>query len=477
MKANYICSVLAGLSILLGASGCSDNMNADLEPVKREKILDYDVESESFSTQGNLLSLDAASNSVKVKVTSNTRWAVEVSDGSGWCDVDTYNGLGDGEFTISVKENYSNATRQCRITITMTDATGSDYGSRYIDVAQAASSLNVSPQSLQTFPAEATETQPNTQEFTIQSNVPWTLTVSFHGVAPFLTVIPSDEGSMHLTSEDSSGAVYTGSGDARFTIKLQNNRTAVDRRATLTVHGEGTVDNKTVEITQSKTTNVFDVSPVENQLIAMDGGTIDFGVQSIFKWSVSSAADWITFSVTEGESSDKSVRTVATIAPNQTGFERSTQIWFIPDRDSGVESISVWVSQTGSREAAISVPWLADGYGQTFATVYFNYFSPFEKVTEAGLQWRRESDEEWESRSLAVSEDGSVSSGEGITVRGNPVSGTATIYLTGLDPAMNYVARGFVREENGNYRYGTATHPFRTAGQYPTGEDVPTPTE
>lgn len=475
MKATYTPITLAAAALVMLAPGCSQNLNSELEPVQREKTLSYDVESSGFDPGRDLLSFDAASNTATVKVTSNTRWTVEVADEGGWCSVDTYSGLGEGEFTISVKDNLRNEARQGTVTIRMAGAGGETFGSWPIYVSQAASSINITPQSVQTFPAEASETERNNAEFTIQSNVPWTLTVTFHETAAFLTVAVL-EGNMAPDGGGGSGELsYAGSGEARFRIDIQNNRTAVDRRATLTLKGEGTVDSKTVEISQSRTANVFDVSPTESQLMGAEGGTREFGVISIFSWSVSCAADWITFTRETGESSDQRVPTTAIVAPNDTGFERSTQIWFTPDRNSGVEPISVWISQTGSRDPAISVPWLADGYGQTFATVLFNYFSPFVSVTEAGLQWRRDGDVEWESRSVAVTGGDTPDAAEGITVRGNALSGTVTVDLTGLDPAMDYVARGFVRDAGGAVVYGTATYPFRTAGKFPDQGDVPTP--
>ncbi len=102
--------------------------------------------------------------------------------------------------------------------------------------------------------------------------------------------------------------------------------------------------------------------------------------------------------------------------------------------------------------------WLHPDFGHSRIQLLL----PFARIVEAGLQWKKENDADWNTSTVAVS---------------NPTDGTVTVDLTGLEGATKYVARGYVNDENGSITYGTVTYPFTTAGKLPGSGDNPTPTK
>lgn len=145
-----------------------------------------------------------------------------------------------------------------------------------------------------------------------------------------------------------------------------------------------------------------------------------------------------------------------------TGIARTAEIHFKPD-NSNYQGLSVTIVQAANDSVAgpaVSIPWLLDGYGQTFATVQFNFYSPFVSIVEAGLQWKKEDASDWNEKTV---------------VPDNAIQSTLSFELTDLDPATKYVARGFVKDANGNVNYGSVSYPFTTAGLYPGNGDNPTP--
>ena len=451
MKTRYILATVATAVLSLCAGGCSDNTDDSLEPVETTRTLVVDDRMEAFT-----INLGAAPSSVTVPLESNTRWKIEITgNDGGWCSVDRATGQGDGTFTISALENIQSA-RTCYVTVFMTDAEGERVSqdvpgsSLRITVSQAVSDVRLSPSSLPPFAPDGN----GSTIFEITSNVAWTLDVTYEEMNPvrFITITPNS-GTMQAAGD----GTFSGDGAATFFMSVADNRTAADRKAFINLRSE--VATYTVEVSQQKSSYTFDVSPSEPRLVDTVGGTVDFGVLSLSDWTVSTAADWITFSRTSGEASESRVSTIATVAPNTTGFERSAEIRFIPKNQS-FTGLSVTVTQFGSREAAISEPWLGDGFGQTTATVMFNYYSPFVAVTEAGLQWRAEDSQTWNESKGSVSD---------------PLAGTVSVELTSLVPATRYVARGYVIDAGGNIKYGSVGYPFTTAGRYPGSGDNPTP--
>lgn len=549
-----IYSLFAAGAIALGMTGCSDNYNSVLEPLETVRTLVLDVESQAYDN--GHLDLGAAPTTTEVKVESNTRWAAEVADcNGGWCEISVFSGTGNGSFNISVRENMQEL-RTCYVRVYKVDAQGEKDldGSREITIRQEASNVRLSPSSLEPFPAD----NPQNQEFEVVSNVAWTLTVAYetNEIVKFVTVTPLS-GDMSATGDES----FAGTGDARFNISLQSNRTAATRKAFITLKSE--VSEYTVEVLQQASEYTFDVSPTAAQVIPAEGDTKTFGVLSLSDWTIECAADWIVFLPNSGSASDSRVQTVATILPNTTREERTTEIHFkpkdsqysglsvtvlqhafdmafgfdmghgvvepsggkvqyniisrfnwelvVPDwcsteytsgdaalqtrsgnveveknvsndtrtgeviivpqptdfngvtinpNDVGIEPLKGYITQFGGQKAAVSVPWVLNDFTQTTATVEFSYYSPYYKITEAGIELTSENSSE--SKVIPGNLDG-------------PNSGLVSINLTDLQAATNYYVRSFVTDERGDRVVNSVEFSFRTAGQRPTEPDNPTP--
>lgn len=626
--------------MVLGAVACSDNLDDKLEPISTVRTLDVTID----GVQAHSHDFNANPSSLPVEVKSNTRWTVKITEcDGGWCAVDAMNGMGDGGFNIIVLDNMRDG-RNCRVTVYKTDAQGviDEDGSWYIDVKQEGSNVRLTPSQLEAFePKDA-----RTQDFNIVSNVPWTLAVIYDEENPieFVNITP-----VSGMTETETG--FSGDGNARFQMTLDDNRTSVERKAHIQLRSE--ISTYTVDITQLGTEYTFDVSPAENQVISAQGGTIRYGILSLSGWTIQTSDDWITFSkASSAEGSGSRVETVATIAPNVEGGERTGTINFVPTDDKypgltvtvtqlgfnfdvtpvedqvvaaaggsinfgvlsivgwdvrsnadwvtfsvpsydhsstlervvtvasvepnsdgyertaeivfvprspkypvvpislvqrgydltyhltsndgsglvmenggslgieldarfnwhveapdwisaspawggasdvmqaigltvdanysnnnrtafvtvypettpfpggimldpvrlGIEPVRFGVTQFGGQEPAVSVPWVMDGFGQEYATVQFNYYSPFYPIEGAGLQWRRAEDDEWNDMPCEVT---------------NVTDGVVSFDLTGLVAATKYVARGYVRYAGERVKYGSATYPFTTAGVRP----------
>lgn len=326
------------LATLMGliVNGCSDNTDPNLEPIEMTRTLALSVESENYSN--GKLTVGAISSSTEVSVQSNTRWSVEVTDCEGsWCEVSPATGAADGTFSINVRENLS-GVRNCYVRVYKTDKAGEKEisGSQEILVTQNMNSVRLSPTSIEPFQAKS----PRTASFDITANVAWTLNVTYEGgnTAEFVT-ITTGSGSF-----EPDGTGYKGTGNASFTISLQDNLTAAERTAYL--HLNSDLSDYSVEIRQLKPDFVFDVSPTEAQTIPAAGGQIEFGILSLSDWTVTTSADWISFSTTGGQGGNSRVITTATIQPANSRYERTAEIRFNPTQQN-YQGQTVTVTQRG----------------------------------------------------------------------------------------------------------------------------------
>ncbi len=456
MNTRYIYLTIMSVMLLLGISGCSNNLDPDLMPTVGDRTLTIDGHDGAFT-----MNFGAAPSTNEIQVESNTLWKVELNCEGGWCSVDKVSGRGNEPFSIVLRDNML-ANRTCSVTVYMIDAEGNKLenvqnSSIVITVNQEVSSVQLSPSSLAPFSPQGNERV----KMTVNSNLDWTLNVSYEGENPteFVT-LTRESGEMHALDN----IRYYGNGVATFYLSVTDNRTAVDRKAYLNLRADGDVGSYSVEISQIKSDYTFDVSPAETQIIPSEGAQIRYGVLSLSGWTVASADDWITFSPKSGEGSSQREETIATILPNTTGTERTGTIQFTPT-NTNYKGLTVTVRQAPNETIglpAVSKPWIVDGWGQTFATVMFNFHSPFVAIVETGLEWRIENSGSWDSMTSTVYYEH---------------YGTASFDLTGLDPATNYEVRGYVRDENGSTYYGSVSIPFTTTGKYPDSGDNPTPSK
>ena len=345
MKAKQLYILLAAFLVMLGAPSCSDNVDGELKPTANERLLSIETEGKSTSDNATAqpikFDFDSGSKSILVKVTSNTLWKVEVS-GDGGCSVDVARGRGNGEFNITVPNNRGEQ-RYSQISVTQIDGDGNEYTSgrsAYIEITQEGSQVYITPSSLDMFPAE----DARDQEFDIVANAEWTLSVraESEGTGNFITITPLDG----MTEVSGSSQVFTGTANARFRISLQNNGTAVVRKAYIELKSEN--GNSSVEISQQKSDYTFDVSPNNTRYIAAVGDDFKFEVYSpMYGWHIILPEDsWISCPNKQFDKSDSRVTVNMNVPTNFTGRERTETIYFESDY-SAYDRVPVMVVQAG----------------------------------------------------------------------------------------------------------------------------------
>lgn len=403
----------------------------------------------------------------KLSVIANLNWTLNVSyegenpvefvtitpesgdmrpDGNG-----SFSGSGEAVFWISVADNRTAADRKAFLNLR---AEG-DVGSYSVEISQIKSdyTFDVSPTENQVVAAKG-----GSINFGVLSISGWKVDCSADWVS---FSVPSCQDGGNSRVETTATFAPNSEGRERSTII----------RFTPT---EPQYQGLSVNVTQRGYDLTFAISSENASAVVMeDGGSLFFDLDSRFDWSLE-VPSWITAAMTQGSASDSSRKMDLMVDVNSTNNNRTGTVTVYPKQTVfpggaainpaalGIEPVRFSVTQFGGREPAISVPWLVDGYSQTSATIEFNYYSPFVDVAEAGLQWRREDDSDWNTKTFLIND---------------PKEGTVSVDLGSLDPATKYVARGYVKDAAGKTFYGSVSYPFRTAGQIPGSGDNPTPTK
>lgn len=398
MKTN-IFTLLSAILFCLTA-GCSNNIDGVYKPYGDELTLEVAPAGGSFSGgNGNERTLNPTSETSQtpISVRSNTQWKVTVNCPDGWCTASTYRGTGNGTFNIEVLQNNVGDERRCTVTINTIDAEGNIVGSENggkaeaFNVVQSSGSLYIAPREVDPFPAN----NPTSRQFEIVSrevNVKWTLTVSYEASQSiaFMTVTPNDE-NMTSTGSDGLNAVYSGNGNASFTLELASNQSSAERVGFLTLNSD--ISNYTVEISQLGTEYNFSVTALNPGVVPGTGGEIQYEIYAPnIGWEIQGIPQWIEFSETKGESTGGGTHTVtAMIKPNLSTEDRSNPavITFVP---TGANSESYANYTTQIAQAGIAFGSDNDG----------NQEQPVNAAGEtrtiqfaSDLNWKLETSQDW----------------------------------------------------------------------------------
>ena len=292
MKTRHIFETIALALILAGTPACSNNNDPTLIPTATQTTLSATRNNEPL----NRLDLKAGPDDITINVESNTRWAVECTEG-GWCSLSAVNGSGNGSFKFSVLENMT-AKRYCDIILYKLNAQGQkiEDGKWTISVQQESSDVSLSPSSVEPFAAQPT----NIQDFTIKANATWRLSVEYEQPESpkFINITPKEG---MTAGEDGT---FTGSSNGSFSIKLDNNGTAAVRTAKINLVSDA--GSYSVTITQQASTYTFDVSPNSIRYIPAEGRTEDFTILSLSGWDVTTNdPEWIEIYPTSGTGGGK----------------------------------------------------------------------------------------------------------------------------------------------------------------------------
>ena len=235
--------------------------NVEVTQVGANQEISLDTSNMEFTSVGG---------SKTFKISTNTSWTV-TSDQT-WCSVSPESGKNDGTITVKVTENTSASERTAMITVK------SDIGNQTVKVIQsgAAAVLALSVNSIDFTSGGGNKT------FKISSNTSWT--------------VLCDQAWCNINP-------ISGSGDGSVTVQVEDNISASERIATITVKSD--VGNKTVNVTQSGATAMLSLD-MNNLAFESGSSSKSFKITSNTSWTVASDNSWCTVSKTSG-SGDSSI--------------------------------------------------------------------------------------------------------------------------------------------------------------------------
>ncbi len=200
-----------------------------------------------------------------------------------------------------------------------TNSLGTSNGNIIRFVTGEAPMLSVTP------PNQGVSTGQGETNFTVTSNVNWTVTID----APWCTITPS------------------GTGNGNIVASFAENTSIDQRVALITVTGDG-VGEQTVTITQEGVPIMLSVAPPTRNVSSSAANT-DFVVTSNTSWNVASDASWCTVT-TSGTGND----TIFVTVPENTTLDQ--RIANITISATGIGSESVTVTQEGMPPALAVTP-------------------------------------------------------------------------------------------------------------------------
>ena len=346
----------------------------------------------TLSVSQETMTFAPAKGSQTVVVESNTQWTATSSDDS-WCSVAPDNGSGDGNVSISVKEN----TKAERRTATVTLKAGAL--TRDISVTQEGISLELGSNTLAFGP------QGQATTIALTCNATWTASinggswcevtpasgsgnsdiriavgehtgnearqatitimagevmrqVNVAQAAPYIRLTPSDELSFGHEADSktltvSSNVAWTavssdthwctltksdGQGDGELKVTVTGNTVPDERTATISVQGGGRT--ATVAVKQHAADVIFSVTPSTLQTYAAEGGEQTVTLAANVAWQADAKPDWIGLSALNGQTTQT---ITITAAANTRNKPRSGNI--VIKGDHGTQPITISVTQ------------------------------------------------------------------------------------------------------------------------------------
>ena len=260
-----------------------------------------------------------------------------------------------------------------------------------------------------TLPAQ----NPESINFNVSSNTPWTLTLS--SGADWLEVNPASSASSSLIADVTVTAkAYTGS---------------EDRSATLTLKGENIVNTKVITIKQTRLGKLY-VTPMADEYSAA-GGPLSFTIQTNMPWEVRSSEGWLTFNRNSGEPDpDGRMITIIATAAASNVLERTATVTVT----AGDEEESFDVVQKGSFSVvAISDAFASAGESKTFSI-------------KGDMPWEVEADKDWLTFDVTSGTGSAVVTATAAANEGALRKATVTVTAGGTEKTFEVSQNGFTFE-------------------------------
>lgn len=438
---------IAALSMALATAaaplitGCSDNVEQGLYPDSGSHISLSAAPASAEVASGfhnGQLDLGSARSETEFKVTSTTRWIVEITNCEGaWCQItygdnttDASGQIGDGTFVIDAAPNHSLEYRTCDVTVRAVDAEGTPLAgvSQDIHLRQDPQSIDIASTISVISPYGTTSASEPT--VTVKANQAWTVSTTH----PWVTIVPGTgmDGDS-FTPAVGSVAEQTVS----FRISVAPNPGTAARTAEVIVSSPSSAFTpQRLNVTQEGSTETFIVTPTVVPVVSHMGTVLEFQVYSPRdSWSVFAVADggWITVEPTGGAATEAPVTVRASVSANSNGTARDASLVFSHGEGADAVQLPVAIAQSGNPEApdpdhtpVVSAPWLEGGWTASHARIYAYFRSPIVDLAGCGVYLT--------SASGTLTFEGSFYGNELMAVD-----------ISGLQSATTYEAVAFVR--------------------------------
>ena len=254
---------------------------------------------------------------------------------------------------------------------------------------------------------------PESINFNVSSNTPWTLTLS--SGADWLEVTPASSASSSLIAD--------------VTVTAKANPYTSDRSATITLKGENVALTKVITIKQSRLGKLY-VTPMPEDYSAA-GGPLSFTIQTNLPWEVHSSEGWITFNRESGEPDPegRSITVIATAAPSNV-LERTATITVIAGDDQ--ESFDV-IQKGNFSVVVISDSFASAGESKTFSI-------------KGDMPWEVEADKDWITFDATSGTGSKVITATAAANEGSLRQATITVKAGGVEKSFDVTQEGFTFE-------------------------------
>jgi len=278
---------------------------------------------------------------------------------------------------------------------------------------KAAASIRMECSAVESYTLPAID--PESINFNVSSNTPWTLTLS--SGADWLSVSPASSASSALIAD--------------VTVTAQPNN-GEDRQATLTLKGDNIALAKVITIKQTRKGRLF-ITPVSKDFAA-SGGPLNFTIQTNQDWEVRCDQSWISFNRESGapDPEGRTLLIVATAEPSDV-MERTATITVV----AGDDEESFDVAQRGTFNLTeLSGAFASEGSSQNI-------------TLKTDLPWEISADKDWISfDKTSGNGDGTVTTIVATAVANDGPARKANVTVTagGLDKTFEVSQSGFTFE-------------------------------
>lgn len=393
----------------------------------------FTTEQIQLSTSVDNIEANDKESTYKIKVSSNSEWAV--SSNQNWCGVSPITGSKQDSLSITIKENTTTSARQAIVTITAEAQTkkitinqmgrneslsiSSNYFSvspenkSHIFTIQTNLSWSISSDQSWCIPSSTSGNGENTLSFTVSENTyneerKAVLTVKAGTLTQEITIIQQSKSAILSVSSNSFSvssnnntysftitsnmnwtitsdqswcipSIAAGSNNQTISFDVLENATNQKRNATIIVKSGNLIQQ--IIITQTGTNQTLAVSN-NSFIFGPEAGASDFQITSNTTWTISSNQSWCNISTTSG-SNNKTIS--FSITPNISTQSRTAIIIV----NSSALSVQITVTQEGRTEV---IPTLSVS-PETISVTAIEQTSNFD--ISSNTDWTISSDQSW----------------------------------------------------------------------------------